>query len=159
MVGYRRKANFGFKSGSAPGRRAEEDELRELLRAADGAEDCDHGGEGMADERAALDFQGVEDLEEVVDVGIESGIPLKVEVIGIDAAGTGEIIEYDAIIAGEVRHDSLPHRLIGPETVSQHQKLLPGSDHPHVQDLEQVPPSCIHQLLFFVPKVPPFVLD
>lgn len=57
----------------------------------------------MADVGAASDTEGVEDVEEVVDVGIEGGVATVVKVIGVDTAGTDKVIEDDAVATGEVR--------------------------------------------------------
>ena len=121
-----------------PWREANEDELLKELGAADGGEDADHGGEGVGDQRAPLDAEGVEDREQVVDVGVQGGVPVEVEVVGVDAPSAGEVVEDDAVVAEEERHDLAPHRLVGAEAVRQHEGLVPVSDHPHVQDLQQL---------------------
>jgi len=71
----------------------------------------------VADVGAAGDSEGVEDVEEVVHVGIEGGVAAEVEEIGVDAAGAGQVVEDDFIVRGEVREDSLPSRLVRPEPV------------------------------------------
>ena len=70
-----------------PGRSSYEDELREKLRAADGSDDTDHGRDGVAHVGAVLDAERVDDVEEVVDVRVEGGVSVEVEVVGVDAAG------------------------------------------------------------------------
>lgn len=62
----------------------------------------------MANIGTASDMEGVEDIEEVVDVGVESGVAAVIEVIRVDAAGTDEVVENDAVATGEVREDALP---------------------------------------------------
>jgi hypothetical protein len=70
MDGWIRSASYSYAYGGIPGRRADEYELGEELGAADGGEDADHGGDGVADEGAARDAERVEDGEEVVDVRV-----------------------------------------------------------------------------------------
>ncbi|CAI0422912.1 unnamed protein product, partial [Linum tenue] len=43
----------------------------------------------------AVDAVGVEDVEEVVDVRVEGGVAVEVEVVGVDAAGADEVVEDD----------------------------------------------------------------
>lgn len=103
--------------GDLPRGGADEDEFEEGIGAADGREDADRGGDGVADEEAAVDARGGEDEEEVVGAGIEGRVPAEVEVVGVDAAGAGQIVEDDAVVAIEVGDDSVPGRLVGAEAV------------------------------------------
>lgn len=116
---------------------SDEDEFSEEVGAADGGEDADHGGEGVAHVGAAVDGKRVEDVEEVVDVGVEAGVAVEVEVVRVDAAGADEVVEDDAVVRGEEGEDALPRRLVGAEAVGQHQEPLAGADHPHVERLQE----------------------
>jgi hypothetical protein len=121
-----------------PWRCADEDELGEQLGAAYGREDADHGGDGVADEGAARDAERVEDGEQVVDVGVERVVAPEVEVLRVDAAGADEVVEHDAVVAGEVGEHAAPRRLVRPEAVGQHHHAVAAADHPHVEDLQQL---------------------
>lgn len=90
----------------------------------------------MADVGAAGDAEGVEDVEEVVDVGVEGGITAVVEVVGVDAAGADEVVENDAVVAGEVREHALPRGLVCAEAVGQEKVLIAGTFHADVQGVE-----------------------
>lgn len=90
----------------------------------------------MADVGAAGDAEGVEDVEEVVDVGVEGGITAVVEVVGVDAAGADEVVENDAVVAGEVREHALPRGLVRAEAVGQDKVLVAGTFHANVQGVE-----------------------
>ena len=81
----------------------------------------------MADVGAAGDAEGVEDSDEVVNVGIQGGVPAVVEVIWVDAAGAHKVVEDDLVVAGEVRQHALPRRLVGAETVGQDEVLVAGT--------------------------------
>lgn len=100
-----------------PRRGSDEDELREKLRAADGGDDSDHGGDGVAHVGAGLDAEGVDDAEEVVHVGVEGRVAVEVEVVGVDAAGADEVVEDDSVGLGEVREDEVPGGLVCAEPV------------------------------------------
>jgi hypothetical protein len=56
----------------------------------------------------ASDVERVKDVKEVIDVGVESSVATVIEVIGVDATGTNEVIENDFVAAGEVREHALP---------------------------------------------------
>lgn len=73
----------------------------------------------MADVGATVDSEGVEDAEEVVDVGVEGGVSPEIEVIGVDAAGADQVIEHNAVVSDEVRQNPLPRRLIGADSVGE----------------------------------------
>lgn len=62
----------------------------------------------MANVGTTSDMEGVEDVEEVVGVGVKTRVAAVIEVIGVDATGTSEVIEKDTVAAGEVREDALP---------------------------------------------------
>lgn len=116
---------------------ANEDELLEEFGAADGRKDADHGREWVGDQRAALYTQRVKDSKQIVDVRIKGHVPAEVEVVGIDAPGAGQIVEDDAVVALQERHDLVPDRLVGAEAVGEDEDLAAGSDDPDVQDLQQ----------------------
>ena len=107
-----------------PRRSADEDEFSEEIRAANGGEHSDHGGDGVTDVGTALDGEGVENVEQVVDVGVQSGVAAEIEVIGVDAAGANEVAENDGVSASEVRENSLPSRLVGAEAVSENEDFV-----------------------------------
>lgn len=96
---------------------ADEDELGEEIGAANGGEDSDHGGDGVTDVVAAVDSEGGEDVEEVVGVGVESGVAPEVEVVGVDAAGADEVEEDHAVVAEEIGENAPPRRLVGAGAV------------------------------------------
>lgn len=73
----------------------------------------------MADVGAAGDAEGLQDVEEVVDVGVEGGVAAVVEVVGVDAAGAHQVVENDAVVAREVGQHALPCRLVRAEAVCQ----------------------------------------
>lgn len=81
----------------------------------------------MSDVSTASHTEGVEDAEEVVDVSVEGGVAAVIEVIGVDAAGTNEVVENDAVVASEVREDALPRGLVGAEAVSEDEVLVAGT--------------------------------
>ena len=102
----------------------------------DGGQDADHGGDGVAYESAAMDMEGVEDAEEVVDVGVEIGVAVEVEVVRINTARTNEIIQDDLIVALEIGKDALPRRLVGAEAMGEDEDLVAGALHPDVEDVQ-----------------------
>lgn len=75
-----------------PGRSADEDEFGEELRAANGSQDTDHGGDGVADVSATVNAESFKNIKQIVDESIESVVPSGIEVIGVDAAGTNEVV-------------------------------------------------------------------
>lgn len=90
----------------------------------------------MADVEAAIDGEGVEDGEEVVDEGVEGCVTAEIEVIGVNAAGADEVVEDDAVGRGEVRQNAIPNRLVSPGPVGEDQVPLPRPDHPNIQSLQ-----------------------
>lgn len=62
----------------------------------------------MTDVSTASDMEGVEDVKEVVNVGVKSGVTAEIEMIGVDATGADEVVEDDFVAAGEVRKYALP---------------------------------------------------
>lgn len=112
---------------------ADEDELGEEFGPANGGEDPGHGGDGVADVEAAIDVEGVEDGEEVVDEGVEGRVSPEIEVIGVDAAGADEVVEDDAVAGGEVGQNALPHRLVSPEPMGEDKGPLARPDNPNIQ--------------------------
>ena len=54
----------------------------------------------MADVEAAVDGEEVEDLEEVVDIGVEGGVAAEIKEVGVDAAGADEVVQDDAEVVG-----------------------------------------------------------
>lgn len=91
----------------------------------------------MADVGAAVDAEGVEDVEEVVDVGVEGGVAAEIEVIGVDRTGADKVKEHNPVIVAEEGENALPSRLIGAEAVGEDEDLLAGAHHSHVQRLQQ----------------------
>lgn len=87
----------------------------------------------MADVGATIDTVGVEDVEQVIDIGVESGVAAKIEEVRVDTAGTDEVIENDSVVGCEVRENSLPHGLVCAEAMSQNQGSLTG---PFYTDIE-----------------------
>lgn len=71
----------------------------------------------MADEGAAVDVEGVEDGDEVVDEGVESGVTREIEEVGVDAAGADKVVEYDTVVRSEGRVNELPSGLVGAEAM------------------------------------------
>lgn len=71
----------------------------------------------MADEGAAVDVEGVEDGDEVVDEGVESGVTGEIEEVGVDAAGADKVVEYDTVVGSEGRVNELPSGLVGAEAM------------------------------------------
>lgn len=122
---------------------ADEDELREKFRAADGGEDADHGREGMTNKGAAVDTESIEDGEEIVDEGVEGGVAIEVEVVGVDAAGTDEVVENDFVVAGEKGEDALPCGLVGAESMGKDEEAVAIANDPNVEDLEKLDGAAI----------------
>lgn len=89
----------------------------------------------MADVGAALDAERVEYVQQVVDVGVEGGIPPEVEVFGVDAAGADEVEQDDAVVGQERGENALPRRLVGAEAVGEDQGPLAGA---HDADVQRV---------------------
>ena len=81
---------------------------------------------------AAIDAESVENVKQVVDVSVESGVALEIEVIGVDTAGTDEVVENDSVIGHEVRQNALPRRLVGAQAVSEDQDFLAGANHANI---------------------------
>lgn len=92
----------------------------------------------MSDKGASIYAEGVEDVEEVVHVGVEVGVAVEVEVVGVDAACTDEIIEDDAVVPDEEGEDALPRRLVGSKTVGEDEDPVAGAFNPHVEDLQEI---------------------
>ena len=67
----------------------------------------------MTDISAAINAEGIEDVEKVIDEGIESGVAAEVKIVRIDAAGTDKVIENDTVMGHEIRENALPGGLIG----------------------------------------------
>lgn len=78
----------------------------------------------MADVGATIDTVGVEDVEQVVDIGVESGVAAKIEEVRVDTAGTDKVIENDSVVRCEVRENPLPHGLVCAEAMGQNQGFL-----------------------------------
>lgn len=129
---------IGF--GRVPGGGADEDEFGEEVGTADGGQHADHGGDGVADVGAAGDAEGLEDVEEVVDVGVEGGVAAVVEVVWVDAAGAHQVVENDAVVAREVGKHALPRRLVRAEAVCQDQVLVAGALNAHVECVQNGTP-------------------
>lgn len=79
----------------------------------------------MAHVGTAIDSEGVKDVKQVIDIGVEGGVAAKVEAVGVDTAGTDEVVENDAVVGCEGGENALPDRLVGAETVGEDQDLLP----------------------------------
>lgn len=122
--------------GRLPGRSADEDELGEEVGSADGGENSDHGGDGVANVGAAGDGEGVENGEEVVDVGVEGGVTAEVKVVRVDAAGADEVVYDDAVGLRQVRENALPGGLVGAEAVGEDEELIAGADHADVEGVD-----------------------
>jgi len=71
----------------------------------------------VADIEATIDAEGFEYVEEVVDVGVESGVSVEIEIIGIDTAGANKIVENDTVVGGEKGENAIPCGLIGAASV------------------------------------------
>lgn len=87
----------------------------------------------MADVGAAIDSEDVEDVKQVVDIGVESGVAAKIEVIGVDTAGAHQVVENDAVEGREGGENALPDRLVGAEAVGEDEDLLPRAFHADVE--------------------------
>ncbi|KAK3019980.1 hypothetical protein RJ639_003328 [Escallonia herrerae] len=90
------------------------------------------GGDGVSDEDAGLDPKLLQNGDHVVGVAFQSSVPVKVKVVGVGGAGAHVIVKYDPVVVDEVRHQVLPHRLVGAEPMGQDDGLLPGAQHLHV---------------------------
>lgn len=62
----------------------------------------------MADVGAASNVESVENVEKVVDIGVEGGVATEIKVVGVDAACADEVVENYGVPVSEVREDSLP---------------------------------------------------
>lgn len=86
----------------------------------------------MTNKGAAIDAESVENVKQVVDVSVERGVASEIEVIGVDTAGTDEVVENDSVIGHEVRQNPLPRRLVGAEAMSEDQNFLSGANHANI---------------------------
>lgn len=80
------------------------------MRAANGGDEANHSGDGVADIGTAVDAESIEYAEQVVDVGVEGVILYEVKVIRIYSTCAGKIVEDDAetLLPDEEREDTLP---------------------------------------------------
>lgn len=104
---------------------------------ANGGEDADHGGDGVADEGAAVDVERIEDGDEVVDEGVESGVAGEIEVVGVDTAGANEVVEDDSVVRSEGRVNQLPSGLIGAEAMGENKEAIAGTENPDVKSFQK----------------------
>ena len=79
-----------------------------------------YGKDGMIDEEVAVNVEGIEDKEEVVNAGVEGGVVVEVAVVRIDAANIDEIEKDDVIVALNVGDDVVPHRLISAKAMGRY---------------------------------------
>jgi hypothetical protein len=87
----------------------------------------------VADVDAGADAELLEDGEEVERVALERGVAGEVEVVRVGGAGAHGVEEHDAVVGDEVRHQVLPHGLVGAEAVRQHDDpALPLAHHAQV---------------------------
>lgn len=86
----------------------------------------------------AINAESVENVKQVVDVGMERGVALEVEVIGVDTAGADEVVENDSVVGHEVRQNALPRRLVRAKAVSEDQDFFPGAHHPDIKSFQQL---------------------
>lgn len=98
---------------------ADEDELGEELRASNGGEDADHSGNRVADVRATIDAERIEDVEEIIDVRVERSVATEIEVVRVDRSGADEVVEDDTVVTDEEWQNAIPRGLIGAEAVSE----------------------------------------
>lgn len=59
----------------------------------------------MTDVGATPDLKGVEDAEEVINEGVEGGVLPEIEVIGVDAACAGQVIEHYTVVLDQARQN------------------------------------------------------
>ena len=81
----------------------------------------------MAYISTTIDMKSVENVKEVIDVSIKGCVTAEIEVIGVDAARTDEVVANDAVTASEVRENPLPSGLVGAKTVSEDKDLVAGA--------------------------------
>lgn len=81
----------------------------------------------MANIGAAINPQSVKNVEQVVNISIKSGVPLEIEEIRIDTAGTSQVIEDHAITGREKRKNALPYGLVSSHSMSKdHNSVAPS---------------------------------
>lgn len=114
-----------------------EDELGEEMGSPNCGQNPGHSGERVSHVGTSLYAERIKNVQQVVHVGIESGVALEIEVIRVDAAGADEIEENDSVVGSEVRQNTLPRRLVGAEAVREHQDPLAGPYHPDIKSLQQ----------------------
>lgn len=90
----------------------------------------------MTDVSAVRHVKSVENVQEVVDVGVEGGVSAEIEVVGINTAGADKVKENDCVAASEVRKDSLPGGLIGAEAMGEDKDLVAGAFDANIKSVE-----------------------
>lgn len=91
----------------------------------------------MTNISTSFDAENVEDVEQVIYVGIESGVPSEVEVIRVDTAGADQVIKDDAVVRGKEGKNALPSRLVRAEPMSQNEDFVAGADDSDIKRLKQ----------------------
>ncbi|PPD82314.1 hypothetical protein GOBAR_DD20753 [Gossypium barbadense] len=97
--------------------------LRNRFRVANGSEDANqyHSREGVTNISASVNAERIEDVKQVINVGIEGCVPSKVEVIRVDTFGTNKVKQNYTITRREKWDNVLPGRLVCAEPVRKHQ--------------------------------------
>ena len=128
---------FPFSFFRLPGRSTDEYEFSEELRAANGSQNPNHGGDGVADISATINAESIKDVEKVVDEGIKSGVAPEVKIVRIDAAGTDKVIENDTEMGQEIRENALPRGLIGAEAMGENKHPLAVPNYSDIQSFQE----------------------
>ena len=115
-----------------PGRSGDHDDFGEEIRASDGGNGPDDGGDRVGDEDAGVDVELLEESEDVVGVALEGCLAVEVEVVGVGGAGAHVVEEDDAVVVDKVGDQVLPHRLVRAEAVGQHDGLIAGAQNLHI---------------------------
>lgn len=84
-----------------PRRSTYEDEFGEELWSPNRGQNSDHGRDRVTNISTALDTKSIEDMQKVINIGIESGVTTKIEAIRVNTARTHKVIEDNPIITQE----------------------------------------------------------
>jgi hypothetical protein len=104
-------------------RRPDQDELREPLRLLDRGEDADRRADRVADEDDIPQVQLVDDLEDVLGITVEGGVPLLVVGAEVGPAGADVVEEHHPMGVQERGRDGAPHVLVAAVAVREHHRL------------------------------------
>lgn len=73
-------------------------------------------------------MERVEDGDEIVDEGVESGVAGEIEEVGVDATGADKVVKDDAVVRSKGRVNELPSGLVGAEAMGQDQRTVAGAE-------------------------------